>query len=180
MTPDQSIERSELPEQKKQKLEDNARKFTLNSLEYSFLQAWDATSYSMTTDWLETNEDTEKKVVLKEYPSGVIKTILISKAMVDGDRTSEKEDISREQYAELAETAELHLQKTRYEFDYVQHGITFHIKYDEFAHSDLRVLEVDADTEDQRTSFDVTAFPAGLTETTGNLDYYGYRIASIV
>lgn len=106
--------------------------------------------------------------------------MLISKHTENGKRTSRKEPIAQEQYDTLRESSILQLQKRRYEFTYVQADISFDVKLDEFTSSSLSILEVDADNEEDRTVFDPTNFPAELDEVTGTLDYYGYRVASVI
>lgn len=54
------------------------------------------------------------------------------------------------------------------------------MKYDEFTDSGLRVLEVDAGTETDRASFIPNQFPYELTNVTGEIEYYGYRIADLI
>lgn len=71
----------------------------------------------------------------------------------------------------------IHVEKRRAEFSYEQGGMIFEVKYDEFAASNLRILEVDAATDEQRQSFEPFG---GLHEVTGNIAYYGYRVAQQV
>jgi hypothetical protein len=51
------------------------------------------------------------------------------------------------------------------------------MKYDEFADDELRLLEVDAASEEERGAFSPSDFPSKLDEITGDMQYYGYRIA---
>jgi hypothetical protein len=163
--------------EKKEILEDNARKFTLGSIDSQFLKDHNATSFELIVDWLETGEDNEKKLAYKKFDNGSIQILLISKITKDGNRTSEKNKISEDEYKRLLGSSKLHLEKRRYEFSYNQDTIAFNLKYDEFEDGKLNMLEVDAVTEEERSSFDPKQFPSTLSEVTGNLNYYGYRVA---
>lgn len=165
--------------EKKEKLDDNARKFITNALSPEFLGASGASSFTLTVDWLETGEDNEVKVARKEFDNGDVQILLIAKTTKDGSRTSEKEKISEEKYQQLKASTVLHLEKTRYEFEYEQDGTSFSVKYDEFADSKLNMLEVDALSEEERNSFSPNEFPAELEEVTGDMRYYGYRVAGV-
>jgi len=178
----QSLEFTDQADQepKKEILDDNARKFIVNSLDPGFLKENNATSFIMTTDWLETGEDNEKKLAYKKFENGDIQIVLIAKSTKNGNRTSEKEMINEAQYASLLEKSVRRLEKRRYELTYIQNKTEFTLKYDEFANSQLRILEVDAPTEDERNSFNAQSFPAVLSEVTGDLRYYGYRVADTV
>ena len=167
--------------EKKEILDDNARKFTLDGLSFTYLDDHDANSFVMTTDWLVVDEDSEEKVAYKKFKDGEVQILLIKKVMdKEGKRTSVKEKIAAESYEELKARSVLQVEKTRFEFTYAQNGINFLMKYDEFADSELRVLEVDAKNDYERGLFDKAKFPTSLTEVTGNLDYYGYRVASVL
>lgn len=64
-------------------------------------------------------------------------------------------------------------------FAFVQDDIEFKINYDEFADSELRILEVDPDSEELRAIFDPEMFPGHLEEVvTGDRSYEGYRATS--
>lgn len=164
----------------KEILDDNARKFTVDTIDPKFLKEMEASSFTLTTDWLETGEDNEKKLAYKEFDNGDIQILLISKITKNGSRTSEKEKITEEKYKELLDSSILHLEKKRYEFTYVQKDISFSVKYDEFAESKLCILEVDATNEQERDSFSPGNFPSELIEVTGDMKYYGYRVATVV
>jgi hypothetical protein len=166
--------------EKKETLEDNARKFVTETLSTEFLEEHNASSFTLTVDWLETDEDKEKKLAYKEFDSGDVQILLITKVTEDGNRTSEKEKITEEKYRELLALSKLHLEKKRYEFEYVQNGVPFSLKYDEFDDERLRILEVDASTEEERSAFNPDAFPSGLNEVTGDMRYYGYRVAEAI
>ena len=167
---------------KREAIDDNALKFTLDHIDSDFLTARNARSYLLTTDWLETGETSEKKLAHKKYANGDIETLLIQKTTDKyGDRTVlPKQKLSLEQYDQLLEQSVCHVEKKRHEFTYTQHGILFSMKYDEFTDSGLRVLEVDAATESDRASFTPNQFPYELTNVTGEIEYYGYRIADLV
>jgi hypothetical protein len=179
MTYSTKPENQSQPGGQKDIVDDNARKFLVKPLDAAFLEK-SKTSFLLATDWLETGEDSERKVAHKTYTNGEIKIFLISKTTKDGRRISERQPISQEEYAKLLEESVSHLEKMRYEFDYEQNGTVFDVKYDVFSNSDLRVLEVDAATEEERNSFELSDFPSKLTEVTGEMQYYGYRVASIV
>ena len=161
----------------KQILEDNARKFIVSTAMPQLFKPDSVISYDLTTDWLETNTDNEKKLVYKRFNSGEVQHLLISKVTKDGSRVSEKIPIDETKYAELSKESLLHLEKKRFEASLPQNGQVFSLKYDEFAGSDLRILEVDAESDEERALFEPDDFPAALIEVTGDLRYYGYRIA---
>jgi hypothetical protein len=168
--------------EKKELLDDNARKFTADTIDPEFLQKNNAKSFLLTTDWLEMGESSEKKLAHKKYENGDVEILLIQKFTQDGKRTvPPKEKLTEDQYQEfLALSPALRVEKIRHEFDYIQSGISFSVKYDEFVDSKLRVLEVDAQDEIERDSFEPRAFPYGLTEVTGDIRYYGYRVATVL
>jgi hypothetical protein len=166
--------------EKKEIIDDNARKFIVNAIDPKFLEENRATSFNLITDWLEIGDDDEKKVAYKEFENGNIQTLLIAKITKNGDRTSEKEKITEDKYEELLSSSMLHLEKKRSEFTYTQNGTAFSVKYDEFAESKLCILEVDAINEEERNSFSPGDFPGELTEVTGDIRYYGYRVAIVV
>lgn len=157
-------------------LDDNARKFTCETLQPEFLDQNSASSFTLVTDWLETGEDNEKKIAWKKFDNGDIQILLISKVTKDGKRTSEKQEITQELYEVLIASSILHLEKLRHEFTYDQGGVVFSLKYDNFGESNPRILEVDASSDEERSSFDPNIFPARLTEVTGDMTYYGYRM----
>jgi hypothetical protein len=126
--------------EKKEKLEDNARKFTTEALDSEFLEDNNASSFTLTVDWLETGEDTEVKVAHKKFNDGKVQILLIAKTTKNGNRISEKEKISEERYQQLKVSSILHLEKKRYEFEYEQNGTPFSVKYDEFADGKLNML----------------------------------------
>lgn len=166
--------------EKKETLDDNARKFITEPLDQEFLEKHGATSFTLTVDWLETGKDNETKVAYKKFDNGDVQILLITKITVDGNRTSEKEKITKERYDELLTRSKLHLEKKRYEFEYSQNNTTFSIKYDRFADDKLAMLEVDAPSEAERDSFDTTDFPGELAEVTGDVRYHGFRVAETI
>lgn len=165
--------------EKREIVDDNARKFIIGTIDPAFLERHGAVSYGMTTDWIEIGEDNEKKVVVKAYPDKV-QRLLIEKITKDGDRTANKQSIDESTYEEQLQSAGPHSEKRRYEFEYEQNGIKYTIKYDEFVGSQLRIIEVEAPIQQQRDAFDPHSFPAELIEVTRRLQYYGYRIAETV
>lgn len=162
----------------KKGVEDNARKFLVDNIDPSFLVEHRAIFYKLILDWLETGEDTDKKLALKEMKDGEIQTLLISKVTDNGNRIVDKKKISVEEYMNLLESSVVRVKKTRYEFQYQQEGVTFVIKYDEFD-GGLRMIEVDASNEEDRNKFKPEAFPYKVSEVTGNMSYYGYRVAGL-
>ena len=174
---------AEIPTNKlenKEIIDDNARKFIVGNSERDFLNNNDVVSYDLITDWLELGEDNEKKLAYKKFDNGDVQILLISKVTKDGNRTSTKEKIDEEQYDELIKSSILHVEKKRHEFEYIQDGITFSMKFDEFTQSDLLILEADANNERDRNSFDAANFSVNLTEVTGDIRYYGYRVADVI
>lgn len=161
-------------------IDDNARKFVVEAIDHTFLEENKVSSFTLTVDWLETGEDNEKKIAYKEFDNGDIQILLISKLTEDGKRTSVKEKITESTYKELLSSSILHLEKKRHEFEYVQSNTSFSIKFDEFTEGGLYILEVDAPSEEERSYFNPNDFPAKLTEVTGDMRYYGYRIAEII
>lgn len=161
-------------------LGDNARKFVVDTLDPKFLDENNASSFNLIVDWLEKGEDNEKKIAYKQFDNGDTQILLIAKVTIDGDRTSSKGEITEEKYKELLGSSILHVEKRRHEFDYTQNNISFSTNFDEFAGGKLYMLEVDASTKEERNSFDPNDFPAKLTEVTGDIRYYGYRVADII
>lgn len=162
-------------------LDDNARKFVVGAIDRTFLKDHDASSFTLIADWLETDEDSEKKLVYKEFDNGDIQILLISKLTTDdGKRTSVKEKITKEAYEEILNLSVLHLEKKRHEFEYAQNNISFSMKFDAFSKGELYMLEVDAPSEEERNAFKPSDFPFKLTEVTGDMNYYGYRVADIL
>ena len=166
--------------EKKETLDDNARKFITEPLDQEFLEKHGATSFTLTVDWLETGKDNETKVAYKKFDNGDVQILFISKITIDGNRTSEKEKITKERYKELLTRSKLHLEKKRYEFEHVQNGIPFSVKYDKFADDKPAMLEIDAPSEAVRDSFDANDFPYALAEVTGDTRYYGFRVAETI
>lgn len=171
-----------IPEHEKSKevLDDNARKFITEPLDPEFLEAQGATPYLLITDWLETGEDNETKIVYKKFDSGEAQILLISKTTKDGKRTKEKEEITEEKYKELLGSSARHVEKKRHEFTYVQNGTSFTVNYDAFAGGKLFMLDVDAQTEEEKDSFNPNDFQCRLVEVTGDTQYYGHRVASSI
>jgi len=143
----------------KQTSDDNARKFLVKPLDTQFLNEHTPSSFTLTVDWLETSEDNETKVAYKKFDNGDVQILLISKVTKDGNRTAEKEKISEEKYKELVSSSILHLAKKRYEFTYTQNNIPLSVKYDVFENGKLCMLEVDAQNEQERDSFNPADFP---------------------
>jgi hypothetical protein len=164
-----------------QSIDDNARKFIVGTIDRAFLTDHSPLAYDMTVDWLKTNPADETKLALKEFDDNTVQILHIAKIKVSeaGDRKSVKTEINDTEYKKRLAGSLVQVVKRRYEFEYIQ-GTTFSVKYDEFADNELRILEVDAATEQARKSFRPDMFPYALTEVTGIEDYYGYRIAAIL
>lgn len=175
------MEQQSSPDKLKEQLDDNARKFVIVQLPSDFLENHGASSYDLVTDWLETAEESEKKVVCKRYDNGDVQRLLITKVTKDGNRKSEKRFITEEEYEVLRASASVHVEKRRHEFVYQQGGVSFAMKYDEFLNSDLCVLEVDAETEELRDLFEPELELFDIAhEVTGDMRYYGYKVAGMV
>lgn len=174
-----------IPEQQKEVLDDNARKFVVEPLDPTFLQEHEATVFLLVTDWIEMGKDNETKVVYKKFSDGIVEIFLISKVVVDGKRTKEKEKISEEKYNELLGSSKRHIEKMRHEFNFTQGETSFVMNYDEFAGGKLSMLDVDAKTEEEKNSFDPNEFPSKdypikLIDVSEDRQYSGYRVADIV
>ncbi len=163
--------------EKKQTIDDNARKFIVEKLDVAQLVGDGVVVFRLITDWLETDEDTETKVVRKEFPDGTVQMLRIEKVTVDGKRTAQKEKITQDTYTEFLGASIVRVEKTRHEFTLRQGGEVFDVKYDEFADSSLRILEVDAASEETKASFDPASFQITATEVSGDRGYEGYRVA---
>ncbi|HSW77545.1 MAG TPA: hypothetical protein VLG36_01985 [Candidatus Chromulinivoraceae bacterium] len=59
--------------EKREILDDNARKFTVEPISAQFLDEHSATSFTLTVDWLETSEANEKKVAYKNLITAIFK-----------------------------------------------------------------------------------------------------------
>lgn len=160
-------------------IDDNARKFTSGAIAPSFLTSNNATSYTLVTDWIVTGDDSEEKVVAKTLDTGEVQYLSIKKVIRNGSRTTDKAAISKDEYSSLRARSVAHSEKRRSDFNFVQNGISYALKYDEFPNGDY-MLEVDASGDDDRKKFDPLSFPVSLVEVTGNLRYYGYRIAETI
>lgn len=166
---------------------DDARKFvTAAPFGNDFLRQRDnLKSYLMTTDYLRAGAE-EQKIVRKVYEGGKADYLLIEKVRTaSGTTVPAKETLTLEKYNELLKLSlhQYRMTKMRHEFDYDQSGIKLSMKYDEFAESLLCMLEVDADSEEDRNSFAYEKpgdFPYALTEVTGDERYYGYQVKAML
>lgn len=165
--------------EKREALDDNARKFTTVLIDQHFIDSLRPTSFTIIVDWLETDVSKEKKLAHKTFEDGTTQILLIAKETQDGNRKTVKKPLAQERYNELVSESVLHLEKKRYEFKYDQNGKEFELKYDVFADDKLHMLEVDAASDDMRAAFAPEEFPSPLSEVTGNLNYYGYRVCSV-
>lgn len=161
-------------------VEDDARKFTLEGLSADFLRREVPFAFDLAVDWIDMGTDSETKVARKSFGDGTVETLRISKAIKDGKRVAVKKPIAQDAYEQALENSVCHIKKRRYEFKYVQNHVIYSLKYDEFEDSDLRLLEVDAPSEEERANFDLGAFPVALTEVSDDDRYSGYRIASML
>ena len=168
--------------QSKQEVErapDDARKFIVHNLDSTILDGNDIVRCNFPTDWIETDENTEKKIVRKVYDDGTIQMLLIAKTTESGKRSSEKRPLIQNEYDSLLKLSQLRVDKNRYSFNYTQGNVVFKVNYDEFVGSELRILEVDTETEELRAMFEPDKFPAQLEEVAaGDRSYEGYRVAS--
>jgi CYTH domain-containing protein len=163
---------------KTETLDDNARKFTVGRIDLAFLEGKDTTSYNLVIDWIKVGNGVEEKVVRKEFSSGEVQILKVSKPTGTGNRQTEKTPITEEEYKKLLPSSIHHIEKKRYEFKVVQKGLVYKVKYDEFKGSKFCMLEVDAADGGDRKAFDPTQFTGGtLKEVTGNSQYYGYQMA---
>lgn len=161
-----------------EKVPDNARKFVVHDLDRTILDGNDIVRCNFPTDWLETDENTEKKIVRKVYGDGKVQMLLIAKVTEGSKRSSEKKPLTQDEYDSLLGSSELRVEKDRYSFIFTQGDIDFKVNYDEFVGSELRILEVDAETEELRAMFDPEGFPALLEEVAAeDRSYEGYRVA---
>ena len=167
--------------EKKEALDDNALKFIIGDIDLSSVTDNDVTAYLMTTDWIDIGADDEEKLVIKHYTDGTIDWLRIKKVIDEsGGRKSKKVPISEMEYIAALVDSKITVVKTRTDFTYTQNDIVFKLTYDEFDGSPLRIMEVDAKDEQQRISFKPTMFPAGLESVTGDIRYYGYRVADML
>jgi hypothetical protein len=161
-------------------MEDNARKFVVDAVDSEFLKNNNASSFLLVVDWLVTQEDSEKKVVYKKFDSGETQFLLVEKVINNGNRTTNKKKLTESEYKELLKSSTVHLEKRRHEFSFMQNGVLFSMKYDQFGGEKLQTLEVDAANEGDRGNFKPEDFPYRLIEVTGDMRYYGYRVARMI
>lgn len=174
--------------EKEKLIDDNARKFVTEPIDTQFLKDIQATPFTLSVSWLETNKDNEKKVAHKVFQDGRAELLLIRKEIQpDGDRKTLKEPITNRQYDKYVADSLLHLEKERFEFSYEQDGVIFDMKYDVFAGGKLFLLEVDSKNDDkklagvERRAFEPKHFlPAELKEVTEDIRYTGYRICELL
>lgn len=158
-------------------VQDNDRKFTLETIDSQFLVENKIKSYLLITDWLETNEADETKIVRKIFDDGKVQTLLIAKITVNGNRTAEKKEITDGEYKEFLKQAKIRVEKNRYELSIDQNGVRFNAKYDEFVDSKLRILEVEPDTLDENKQFKPEDFAYSLHEVSDDISFTGFRVA---
>lgn len=161
-------------------VDDNDRKFTLETIDPEFLAKHNTKSYVLTTDWLETHETNETKIVCKKFDDGSIQMLLIAKTTVNGHRTADKKEISEAEYNELLKQTKVHVEKIRYELSIDQGDAHFDTKYDEFPGSSLRILEVGLDKSGKDITFKPENFAQKLVEVSNDITYTGFRVAAHV
>ena len=185
---------AEIPQPEKERkdaVDDNARKFEVGPIDEQLLKENEARSFELTVDWLETDKDSETKLAYRDHGNDNVEILLITKVTDEhGKRMTVRDDISEEDYAKRLPSSVIRLKKKRYQFTYTQSGTPFSINYDVYPGSKLRILEVDVpkaddsnidnSTED-RKPFDRDDFPIELgEERTGDRQYDGFRIADLV
>ena len=163
--------------EKREVLDDNARKFITEPVSSSFFEDMQPNTFTLIVDWLQADPVSEIKLAYKTFADETTEILLISKiTQDDGTRKTVKKPIDADKYRNLLTGSKLRLEKTRRELSYTQAKVTFDVKYDIFADEKLYMLEVDAATNSDRDAFEPENFPFGLREVTGNLNYYGYRV----
>lgn len=162
-------------------LDDNARKFVMQEFDpATYADKKDSvTVFRLITDWLIIDEESETKLVHKQFSDGTIHTLRIVKQTdASGKRTSTKTPITLDEYTAQLSGSVRRVEKVRHEFTYTQAGRTFSMKYDDFGEAGLKILEVDAEEGSKdREVFEPKDFPVVLSEVTGDMSYYGSRIA---
>lgn len=176
---------SEIPTDKSDKreaLDDNARKFIADPIEARMLEELGAKSFNLDVYWLETGEDSERKVVHKQFDDGEVMRLEVTKVRdkETGERVSKKVPIEEPDFVIAKTAAALSLKKRRHEFSFIQDGEEFLTKYDEFEGSDLHMIEIDGSNGVDRMSFDPDRFFVDLTEVTPDRRYEGYRLALLI
>lgn len=167
--------------ERKETFDDNARKFTLpDSIDRTFLANAHASLCTLVTDWIVTEEQSERKIVLKKFDNGEQQRFLIQKISTPFNRTTQRKLLTETEYAALRASSVLRMKKRRFEFVYTQNGTDFTLKYDEFPNNSLRILEVDAPTDEVRRTFKPEQFPFKMKEVTEDPAYRGYRITEIL
>jgi hypothetical protein len=131
-------------------------------------------------DWMVTEDDSEKKLVYKKFDNGEIQFILVEKVINGSNRVTNKKKLTELEYKDLLSSTKVHLEKRRFEFNYIQSNISFALKYDEFKGGKLIMLEVDGANEVERTAFNAKDFPYKLAEVMGDMRYYGYRVVQMI
>lgn len=173
--------------EKEQPVDDNARKFVISGpLEQSFIEAHYQTSYNLDIVFLDTeatlaNPSLEAKLARKNYTDGSGKSEILDIQKVeleDGSRKTVKLEIDSEGYEDQLTNlgSDDRIIKDRYELVYTQGGRRYLLKYDIHVEG-VYGLEVEGIPKETTDSFDPTAFPAELTEVTGDPAYKGREMA---
>lgn len=159
---------------------DDARKFVTTSFGDAFLKRHNAETFNLTTDWLFGGDSCEIKIVCRQYSDRGDRYHLITKYADGTTRRSYKLELQEKAYLRLTKSSCAHLEKERCEFDFVQDHVPFILKLDRYGVKGYCVLEVDAASrqEADRRSFRPDRFPYELREVSGDLRYYGIRLAT--
>lgn len=158
---------------------DDARKFVVaGALDMSFLEGRQALAFDIDSHWTDVTNTSEQKVVHRtRVEDGTTQNLLIGKVKKpDGGRDAIKKKIDDSDYEDNLQRAKLASKKRRYEFQFIQGGTVFTLKYDVFKDRDLLLLEVDADVPADRAQFDPESFPYPLEEILDGR-YDGWRVA---
>lgn len=135
-----------------ERIEDNARKFTLRPINDRYLKERNARSYHIKIDWIAVGEESEQRVVRRCSDDGAVKYLSIRKSGNSTQRNTAKREITESEYSTLIPSSLLHFEKQRYEFSLEQSGISFLAKYDVFSNGRLCILEIDADSPEKRAA----------------------------
>jgi hypothetical protein len=162
--------------------DDNARKFVTVPFSSKFLERQNAIEFSLKTDWLFGESACEIKTVCRKQFNTPARYHLITKFSNGANRLSHKLELGKDTYCRLIKSSCARLEKERWEFTLLQNGVLFSLKYDKFDVGDCYVLEVDAANGEQhaRRAFRPDLFPYKLKEVSGDLKYYGIRMAETV
>lgn len=168
------------PEHANDAIDDNARKFILESLPEEFLDAMGASAFDLTSDWIQLGVE-EIKLARKKFDDGRVETLKITKVTDEnGNRTSIKLPIDDEkEYDKGLKSSLRRVVKRRYGFKYTQNGHEYDVKYDVFEGGLLHMIEVEG-TQEERDGFDYMDFMVPLFEVTKDPRYTGSEVVSVL